>query len=99
MDILHWSDLPTILMIVLAILLPEFISSFARRQALTKLAMTTLCCIAGTLFARLLQHADPTAMFTRCYLMAITTRFLLANNHATEAITKAIHPLQTVKGA
>lgn len=94
MDILHWSDLPSIFAVVLAILLPELIESFKRRDVLFKLAITASCCIVGTIFARLLQHADPITIFVRCYLMAITTRILLANNHATDAITKAIHPPQ-----
>lgn len=87
---LHLTDIPILTAIIAAVLVPEVIHGFARRPALVRLAILFGFCVLATYLAFVLQHADIAVLFTRVFLIAITSRLSLLLNHIAEATLKKL---------
>jgi hypothetical protein len=82
---LHWNDLPIIICIAMGALVPEFIRGFEERKTLTRLGILSFFCVLSSIFAYILQHADPGAAFTRAFLIGVSTRVTLLMNQSAQA--------------
>ncbi len=90
MGILSWTDGPTILLIMAAVLVPELIRGFSRRAGLSKVAILLAFCCLATVTAHLFQHQDVGSAFTRAFLIAMVARLNLLLNHIAEAVLAAM---------
>jgi hypothetical protein len=83
MDLIHWQDVPVILVVAIGVFLPEIIRGFEKWKAIARLSILVVCCVAATITAHWLENADVGAMFTRAFLIGMGGRIILLYNDAT----------------